>query len=104
MKAVPAAAGTATIAVAQSLSSYVQLMAADTTASQGTDCVFANGLVVSRIDTGHDISRTRVPHLKSGSALHQRSTAARNAGQQNRRALLSFGPTSSCYHTGLYIR
>lgn len=46
---------------------------------------------------GHDMSRTGEPYLKTGERARSDTRRAVIARQQNRRVLLPFGPTSSCY-------
>jgi hypothetical protein len=46
---------------------------------------------------GHDMSGTGEPYLKTGDQAWGRDPNAVVSRQQNRRVLLPFGPTSSCY-------
>jgi hypothetical protein len=46
---------------------------------------------------GHDMSRTGEPYLKTGDRAGGSDPHAVVGRQQNRRVLLPFGPTSSCY-------
>jgi hypothetical protein len=46
---------------------------------------------------GHDMSRTGEPYLKTGDQASGLGPHAIVHRQQNRRVLLPFGPTSSCY-------
>jgi hypothetical protein len=46
---------------------------------------------------GHDMSRTGEPYLKTGELARSDTPRAMMTRQQNRRVLLPFGPTSSCY-------
>jgi hypothetical protein len=46
---------------------------------------------------GHDMSRTGEPYLKTGEQARSDAPHAVMTRQQNRRVLLPFGPTSSCY-------
>ncbi|MFM0498014.1 hypothetical protein PQQ88_31490 [Paraburkholderia caledonica] len=46
---------------------------------------------------GHDMSRTGEPYLKTGEQARGDKPRAMMTRQQNRRVLLPFGPTSSCY-------
>jgi len=75
----------------------IALPVVDVQAIPGTDCVFANGLVVRACRAGHDMSRTGEPYLKTGEQARSDTLHAVMTRQQNRRVLLPFGPTSSCY-------
>ena len=46
---------------------------------------------------GHDMSRTGEPYLKTGEQARSDTPRGMMTRQQNRRVLLPFGPTSSCY-------
>ena len=76
----------------------LSVMAVGATVDEGTDCVFATGLVAQDDVRGPRYKppeRTLFEYRRSAATVI--AGAASNARQQNCRAVLSFGLTSSCY-------
>ena len=80
-----------------------------------SDCPFASkqcqeqtaslqtALLPEAYQAGHDMSRTGEPYLKSGEPARSDVRCAVMTRQQNRRVLLPFGPTSSCYRVEQWV-